>query len=270
MNLSKDISYSQSLIKQFEKEGYCPMKIKAMYIDKTHTNEPSLSMQKGNFFEYLCIGATARGGDCVTDLPRKRKNQKTVDQERIEYQASLFPQILAEYGIEFPKEKNRQVTISHVLNNGIKIEGTLDFCAEVNNEEWGHLPVAIIDIKLTSNIHSTFGDFCWGTPEEMDLMQAFMYPYIFKEKFKNKLPEHYVPPFFYLVFDYKPDAEHKLIPVEYDFAKEEELLNRIHYAYAQAQRCDETDWAPEPDMIQCNSCPVADAGDCQLKPIIIM
>jgi hypothetical protein len=270
MKLSKDISYSQSLIKKFEEENYCPKKIKAMYIDKTHANEPSLSMQKGNYFEYLCIGAAAHNGVCVTDLPRKRKNQKTADQERIEHQANLFPEVLKEFGIEFPKEKNRQVTISHVLDNGIQIEGTFDFCAEINNEEWGHLPVAIIDIKLTSNIHSTFGDFCWGTPENMDLLQSFMYPFIFKERFKDKLPKNYVPPFFYLVFDYKPDSEYKLIQTEYNFAEEEKLLKRVEYAYSQAQRCDELNWAPEPDMIQCNSCPVANAGDCDLKPIIIM
>jgi len=263
----KDISFSQSLIKQFEKENYCPAKIKAMYIDKTHESAPTLSMDKGNYFEYLCLGINAKGKQTI-DLPRKRNNAKTVDQERIEYQAERFPEVLQELGIAFPKPLGRQILITWINEDGIKMEGTLDFVSAMNNPEYGKFEVVVFDLKLTQNLNSTFGDFCWGKPEEMDLLQAYYYPYLFKQHFKEKLSKNFLPPFGYVIFDYKPDPEYKLIMVEYDFDKEREIKERLRYAVEQARRCILMDWAPEPDVDECEKCPVQMAGDCKLNPTI--
>ena len=66
---------NQSLIKEFlfhsELKEYCPMRAYSHLIERTH-NITTLSQQKGNYFESLCIGG-GYDGTVVTDLPRKKK-----------------------------------------------------------------------------------------------------------------------------------------------------------------------------------------------------
>ena len=58
---------SQSLIKAFAEDNYCPMKLKKVFIDKTHGLIVSESMQRGLYFETLCLGSGVHGKK-VNDL----------------------------------------------------------------------------------------------------------------------------------------------------------------------------------------------------------
>src|SRR3990167_5193631 len=89
---------SQTLIKALEEEKHCPMKIKAVYIDKTHKTLPTLSMMRGIYFEIKVLGTTAHE-EKIEVLPPKKNGETTIDTERINLQIRNFPQALKKLGI---------------------------------------------------------------------------------------------------------------------------------------------------------------------------
>lgn len=259
------IPISQTLIKEFETYGYCPRKIYVRYIAKTHEQEPSDSMIKGQYFETMALGS-GRGGIKVTDLPRKKNGHVTIDHARIDFQAKRFAEVLDKWGIRMPKANGKQLEIITEVN-GILLSGNLDFVSRVNNI-YGDFPVAVIDLKLTKDRKNTYGQFCWGEPEKMDKLQASMYPLLFKKKWGHKLPRDYEIMFFYLVFDYKPDFGDNLIPVFYNAAEEEKLMERIRYTNEKMHEAIRTDWPAIPDYEQCKKCPLRISGECKQAPYI--
>ena len=85
MNFEK-YPISQSLIKMFLHNGdeweVCARKIGMVDIFKHYEFEQTESMLKGKFFETLCIGRS-RGGEMITDLPRKKLTKKQEAENRI-------------------------------------------------------------------------------------------------------------------------------------------------------------------------------------------
>ena len=262
------IRISQSLIKLFEAENYCPKKIYHTHITRSHIMPTSDSMLKGSYFETMVIGSGARNS-IVTELPRLKNGNKSTDNIRIDKQIENFPIVLEKYGIAPPKPQNCQVNIQ-VSKHGFDLDLTLDFASKMNNPDYGDFPVAIIDLKLTKDVNNTFGDFCWGTPENLDYLQAQFYTFGFREHFSElkRLPPNYTPPFFYLIFDYKTNIEDKLIKTEYDESIEEELFERIERADNKIKEAQKLDWEARPDYTHCKNCPLALAGDCKLNPKI--
>lgn len=261
------IPINQTLIKELEKPNTCPKKIYVMCVAKTHERGATESMLKGSYFETKVLGAEHFGEKAVFDLPRKKNGQCTIDHARIDLQAQQFPEVIKKYGIRMPKKNARQIMITLEKNN-VLLYGTIDFVSPMEHPEYGSHPVAVIDLKLTKDRESTFGDFCWGLPENMDHLQGLMYPYLFKENFKDHLPKGYTPPFYYLVFDYKPEFGNKLIPVEYDAYYEEKLWERIFAANDKLLEMQAAEWPAEPDYEQCKNCPLSKSGECTLSPSV--
>jgi hypothetical protein len=262
------IPISQSLIKKFEEDNYCPKKIYHCNIIKTHQMPTSDAMVKGSYFETMVIGSGAHNS-MITDLPRLKNGKKSTDHERIDLQVERFDEVLQKYGISKPKPENCQIEIS-IEKHGFLLNMTLDFAAKMNHIYWGEFPVAIIDLKLTKDRMNSYGDFCWGTPENMDHLQPKMYTYGFREHFSElkRLPDAFTPPFFYLVFDYKPDFGDSLIKIDYDRADEEELFDRIEKADYKIKESERGNWQARPDYEQCKKCPLALSGDCKEAPKI--
>ena len=95
------IHVSQSLIKLFLYKGdvrdYCPSKIYHTRIIRDVEDMPTESMEKGNFFETLCLGSSAH--DATNSLPLLLNGKKSADQQRIEEQALAFKSVCEKYGI---------------------------------------------------------------------------------------------------------------------------------------------------------------------------
>jgi hypothetical protein len=263
-----NISINQTLIKEVENATACPRKIYVMHIAATHPREVTLSMLKGSYFETQVLGE-----DCfeeekrIKDLPRKRNGEPTIDQARIDLQVREFPEALKKYGLRKPKPNGRQIKMSVQLG-GITCHGTYDFVTAMESKDYGSHPVVIVDLKLTKDRDSTFGNFCWGTPENIDQLQGQMYPMLFKEFYKAQLPKDYVPPFFYLIFDYKPQFGHKLIPVTYDAYYEDQVMERIRFTHEKLQSFVDSDFPEEPEYEACKTCPLAKLGQCKSAPLI--
>lgn len=235
-----EFKINQSTIKKFISRGseipHCPQRIYKSYILREFPDPTSLAMLKGKFFESCAIGGVAHGGDSILDLPRKRplkkdllKNPnaigaKTTDQVRIEEQVDVFKQKAEKYGIIY-NEYNTQTKIYKRWHEdpSIILTGELDLFPTIIKYK-GSWYLTIIDLKLTANITSTFGDFSWGDFNSMDHLQGQHYQYLLKDldfdlndelnpgnhlrellnKERLQMINDGMLLFIYWVFDYKP------------------------------------------------------------------
>lgn len=293
----------QSLINRFlykgeEREQFCPHKVYCIDIAQTHHYRTE-SMLKGSYFETLCIGSGA-GGRKTDDLPRKRltkarylenikrkehglpevKGDKTTDQERIEQQAARFRILSAKYQITILEENTQvRIRVPWHKNPEVYLSCEFDIFPTAIMTKDG-LKLAIIDIKLTADVNATYGEYCWGAPEFMDLIQAYMYHYCARQLLSNvdinphikdiftataaNLVKNNQLQFYYWVFNYKKETlEDKLILVQWDETKEAELHESIRKCISLIEFNEKMDWPTKPNYKLCKECTVFDCTDRQ-------
>ncbi len=298
---------SQSLITKFlykgeERENVCARNLYHLHIIKSHRYTTE-SMTKGHFFETLCLGRGA-GGQVQTDLPRKRLlkakqlenikreklnlplllGDKTADQIRIEQQAKRFKILCAKYQIT-PIEENTQTRIVIPWHKNHEVYISMEFdifpTAIMTDERMKDNPsdtglrLAIIDLKLTADLQSTYGEYAWGSPEYMDHTQGYMYHYgarqiinhvnlnphmteILTRNVIDLIQENNLR-FYYWVFNYKKETlEDKLVKVNWDTTVENELHEMINKTVNLIDYYEKLEWPVNPDYKICKDCPVMD------------
>lgn len=244
------IRLNQTVIKilnnfDFSDANMCPAQVKAtMFSDSEFDSLPTASMMKGLYFENLALDL---GRDI--EVPILKNGKKPVDYERIEAQAEKFKHIKDDHEIMI---YSRQELIEVDYTEEIKLFGTLDFVSSFReNDEIFH-EKAIVDLKLTSNVYSTFGDYSWAFPANMDHTQAFMYNELYKIKYGEDLP------FFYMVFDYSPSMNYKIFRKQIGSIERAQLTESIRMAIARIQYFDENGWIEIPRHDRCGNCPLKD------------
>lgn len=275
------IEVSSSIIKELyprgEENNICPRQFHAFYIARTHEHSDRLAWMKGRYFESQLIG-TARDG-VVDDLPRDQRNgKKTIDHQRIDDQVLVAKQTFKFYNIEV-NEHNVQVVLRMPYSDHYVLKGTLDiFPTTVLDTETGALIPAIVDVKLTEDVESKWGDFCWGAPTYMDHTQALHYSYLV-ENIDNPLNDitSYPPElvnmckeglvdFFYFVFGYKKNKGFRNPIRITNKDKRNEYLETLRKVMSKLEMMKNQGWPPERDADRCPTCPIA---DCEMKRAIL-
>lgn len=188
-------SLIKKLVSKFQVElEFCPRHIKEIVLDKKRdfTREQMLSgdfpellkFTKGKLFESLFLGSTTDHAP-INDMPRnKRKGKlfgtKTLDQERIETQAEIAKLKAKELGAEIITGVNTHVTLFKRWDEKYMLACELDWFPVIIFYE-GYHRLAMIDVKLTGDINSSFGDFGWAKPQDMDLVQGDFYHMIVRD-----------------------------------------------------------------------------------------
>lgn len=269
---------NSSLIKELffhgvEKE-YCKRKFYEQYI-LGNIDAHSDAMDKGSFFETICIGGGVKG-QTLTDLPRKKNGDKTIDQVRIEEQKMHFEIIAKNTGMVIIPGFNTQLTIQKPfpLDPDIILQGTMDiFPVTVTTKRRGSL-LSIVDLKLTADIYADtrYAFNAWSEPGSLDNIQAYMYleltqeidpilnPHVIdvinKSGITNyeDIPKH----FFYYVFDYSPKLNRKCVEVSYDASRRNELFESVRAAKSLIDVNTAKDKWEEvtPSKYNCASCPL--------------
>lgn len=271
------ISVSQSLISKFffkgELRDYCPMKVYHTRILKDVEEIPSEAMINGNFFETLCLGSSAYGK--TLSIPAGRGGKKSITQERLEEQALNFKLVCEQHGIIInqtdspgaPKNVQKSFSVNVEIDQfeeqemGIAINLVTDILSPISFGQVDY-PMAVIDLKLTWDRNSTYGEYCWGAPEYMDHIQAYLYGFILSF------------PFFYLVFDYNSkDRGFKIVPVNTnlqhpDPSKREEAMRRYRETIEIIKKTVQIilnhhhhGWYTNPNRNNCKNCPMVDCID---------
>lgn len=284
---------NQSIIKAFfykgEKRDYCHRYVKEQCIDKL-VNKESLSMMCGNYFETQCLGSSI-GGKMTEDLPRKKITEKqkangqkigdkTIDHIRIDQQVMIFNQKKTQFQISVEKNINTQIEIKKLWsqNDGIVLKGELDiFPSSIALPQRG-LRLCTIDLKLTQTF-TDFGEFCWGTPANLDPIQGYMYNELVRdidlafnheENPDSRLFTVYTdtvqrilsqqdPLFFFWVFTYKKNPENKFIEVKYDALKRKELFESVRKTVEEININERRGWdRVQPNLENCRQCAILD------------
>jgi len=197
-----------SLFWRGEARPYCPRKIKHTILLGDRKAPPTMSMMYGRYFEEVCF--KGRYIDEYDRAIRLSSGKKSIQQLRIEEQADMFPMIANRYGIQVHNSDEKRniwrrlhgrLEVKEHPEIEFELKGTCDIESPVEMTGFSYTK-AIIDLKLTMDRESKFGEYCWGTPEYMDLFQIVFYSYL------GQVPGAY------LVFDYRPSGRgHKFIPV---------------------------------------------------------
>jgi hypothetical protein len=296
---------NQSIIRQFlhngEEREYCFRRIYLTKIKKTLKDTPSEPMLYGKYFETACLGHSS--GYDVKDLPRKKltkkieaenavrkvekrsllQGEKYLDHIRVDDQITRFKALKEKYKVIITKE-NVQVPIITVwdqdpdvlLSAELDIFPTTILLPDENDNNVPKMFAAIIDLKLTADIHATYGEYSYGAPQFLDLIQAKMYHYVVRNISKQLNPnlEGLITPtvqslidknaiqFLLWVFNYKKEIlEDKFIKISWDSNKESELHESIRKTISSLEVGEKTDWPTNPVFHLCKSCPNRDCTD---------
>lgn len=243
---------TQTIIKKLKDDNKCPHRIKKVFIDREVKEEPTESMVKGMFFEYLALGNANYDGDIINDLPRKKGGEKTVDQIRIEQQVKKFKdEVIPLYEVNI-LGKGEEFTYEH---EGITLRIKVDFYGTIRYN--GKTYPLIGDLKLTGDMTNQFGDFSWGFPQNIDHTQAILYSWVFTKAFQEQAdPGMPDPLFIYFVFDYKPIPEYKLVHVAPERLRFAELKQTIETVKERMIYYDATGWSYKPKYTECAKCPL--------------
>lgn len=291
---------SQSLIRAYlhngEEREFCHRNIYLSKIIKTIRSESTMPMLYGKYFESKALGATAQGDEPVLDLPRKKltkaikaenavrkeqgkpliKGAKFKDHERVDDQISRFESlvkakriIVTEANVQVPIKVRWEKDLDVMLTGELDIFPTTILIGD-------ELKAAIIDLKLTANVHTTFGEYCYGSPQYLDLIQAKMYHYLVRNADLSlnphldklitdsvkKLIDNNQMMFMLWIFNYKGDVlEDKFINVQWDTNKQAELHESIRKTISLINEGEAKDWPTNPEYSLCKNCPWKECPD---------
>jgi hypothetical protein len=250
--MTKKYKWSLSPLKDFETPECCPTKRKARWVDKAISFESTQAQDYGKYFEYLVIGASAKGDD-VTDLPRNANGSKKAIQLRLEKQAewakSLFdPESDNFIGLEIISS---QLRLSNDSSTGI-----LDILARTESYR-----AVIVELKCTADVTSTRSEFSWGNPSQRDYLQNIHYHNLFLDSKEDitSLFDLSLPPISeIIVVDYSPKLGRKHLELEFTDYSISEVKERFLEAEKIKERYEESNWeeAYDPSFVECENCPL--------------
>jgi len=287
---------SSTLIKQITDQwgnvkDYCPRQIYHLYLKKDFKLEKEV-FDYGSYGEYLILGAGAY--ENVTDLPKHKKTgKKRVTQRRIEEQARVhFPRIYRQlFSTMIIPFYNTQIPVyKYDKENNIILRGIYDHFPTITFIDGNEPKLAIVDVKFTANIHSTFG-LGWGDPSKMDHLQSDLYlrlltdididfnkkmdplfdknvgyDRIFTDVILEMIRQEKIT-FVNLVFSYNStDSDNGFKPVIRTFKnyknpfqddRTQTLKERIRKTLAHLEQIKSSGYEPYPNSDLCKGCPVA-------------
>lgn len=166
---------TQSIVKLIESS--CP-RLAQEEIENRPKSKPGSPMEKGSFFETLCLGSGVQGQQTIT-LPTLKAGGKSTDQVRIEQQAERFKNMFDHTHPDWCGKiiKETQVELSYG-----NLKGTIDFITD---------PLIVYDLKLTGDMNGY-----WGNLKEVDFLQQIHYQQLYY-KVRGIMPEMRL-----LIFDY--------------------------------------------------------------------
>ncbi len=188
--------FTQTSIKDLEKDSTCPARWKAQWLDKTIRWESNENMDRGKYFEWICLGGGAVTGEDVVDLPRTTTGKKTIHQIRIEQQAERFKRM---FTADSPEFIGHTITTAQLELSVGDRKGTIDFVSTCDGYTW------INDLKLTSDLSSTRTEYGWGHDwTRLDMLQMVHYQDLYSKIYGV------VPKVGLWVFDYSSDMRIKI------------------------------------------------------------
>lgn len=236
----KEFFLTQTALKDLEKDTTCPDRWRGLWLDKELTFPSNEDMDKGKYFEWLCLGGGAVTGQDVTDLPRTGQGKKTVDQIRIEEQVERFKELFNPAHQDYQGHTITGTQLE-LKSNGRK--GTIDFESHVGQQPW------INDLKLTKDATSTRSQYGWGHDwSELDLIQLVHYADLYFDNYGVQ------PKIGLWVFDYSPEKLVRFGEVVVSKRAKEKKEFRFQTAIEVIDLYKQNGWTKLPSENECKAC----------------
>lgn len=267
---------SQSLVKKFffkgEPRPHCAKQIKECDIDKTVERPPTIDILKGIYFETMVIGGSAHDKG-LEDLPRLKTGEKSASHKRIDEQVEAFTRLCFERQVSIYKGINTQVPIRVNLNSEFYLEGIMDVFPTTFLDK-NKLRLAVVDIKMTGSLDTTFGEHCWGAVQHKDDIQDKAYNYLVRNfniednpHLESLISEHVLDlchtgnvSFYYWVFEHSPKKgtplRQMVVEGVYNQQKQSELFESLRKTISYIEMYDKMGWPAQPDYDICKTCPL--------------
>lgn len=247
--------FSQTAVKDFEKETTCPFRWKSQWVDRAFRLPSSEDMERGKYFEQLFLGASAIGDEGPAEVGKLANGKKPIDILRIEAQAERAKRL---FDPADPDYLGLTIVGTQIkLSDGTR-EGTIDIeCRDADNVPW------VLDVKLTKDLTSDRTQYGWGNDwSELDLLQQLHYEalYEFNTGIRPKMG--------LLVFDYSPQKRIEFGEIIITDAKRKQKELRFNSAIEAYNLYEENGWIKLPSLKECDSCPLTCDKRMHQSPIV--
>lgn len=242
---------SPSTMKAFYEDGSCRKYWYFKNIEKSiERDPPSEAMVKGIVFETLALGENVAGSELPShDFLYTKNGGKTTSLLRIEEQAAKFKRITDPSSDEFI---GFSVVGSQFHIENDKWKGVID----INGVDLFERTV-ISDLKFTSDVNATYGDYAWGRePSVINWDQIAMYKVMWRDNF----PEEKEPKTNVLVFDDSPRLGSKSFDIKLSNSYIDNVFEKADTALNFIDRAKSSDSFIEakvsPSEKNCSKCPL--------------
>jgi hypothetical protein len=234
-------TFSQTALKDLEKETTCPSRWNAQWLEGIISFEPNIYMERGLFFESLAIGGGAKD-QIVLDLPRLRNGNKSTNQIRIEEQAENFSQ---QFNPTHKRFLGFTIVQTQLVLNANGKSGVIDFLAMDENSN-----PCIFDLKSTYNLKRGW----WADIDAVDFLQQYHYHDLYMQTFsvpKGKKLRNLLA-----IYDYSPQKN--TLITELDVTKEriKAVNERFDAGVEVVKMYKEKGWTTDPSENECKNCPL--------------
>lgn len=216
---------TQSIVKAIE-QG-CSRKVYDQYVDGNQRG--NFDMEKGSFFETICLGSGAKGV-ITNSLQLLKSGEKSADQKRIEEQAQRFLNMFNPSHSEFSGHHITHKQLDITVGNK---KGTIDFIT----------PGIIWDLKLTNDI-----DGYWSDANTIDLIQQVHYSWLYKEFYGVDMESRL------LIFDYSTKMKVKEVKINISDKATQDCLSRFERVEDMVSEWELGEWPRVPSGSECSKC----------------
>lgn len=249
--MSEIFHLSQSLLKDYE--SMCPIAFSKKHFGTEQERlifqlKESEAMRWGIYFETLVVGS-GMGGKTI-ELTSTEK--KSAFYKRVVEQAKLCRAYLKAMDGKMVGSQELLQASYEWQGQTIYIQGNLDIRWQYSMAQ-NAVKGAVIDLKSTGDLESTFGKFQWGNIDKIDVTQMIHYGLLYQLNFGEW------PDTFYLVFDISNKERFTPFQVQISEWTIEDHKERAAKAYNQITESLMLDyWEPQPRFSECKSCPIRD------------
>jgi hypothetical protein len=242
------MNFSPTLLNSFDglaNDSFCGLFFEAYYIKHEVESKPSDAMRLGQYFEFVCTGATLRDGSTPQpDLTQKK--EPTAPYRNVMTQKRYWDVFAEHFGLTDKKTGVELLT----EYNGKTIKGICDVVCKTIEDE-----VAIIDLKYTAHINNKWDNYGWGFADMGGnwgkMLQAVVYCYAYEKI-------HGVRPVFYFYVAASNSHERRIFKVTVTDAAIEKMLHQVDYAAEMIEYQQTTGWMPTENYLNCIECPLAE------------
>lgn len=230
--------YSQSMLRDFQdylSERQCGLVIKAKYIDKNYPDITTEAQAAGQWFEYMCTGATPRNSGVIPEPVRIKSGDLNAMYKQLAAHVSNYHTWLTHRGITGQHGTVLQYDNLTGIADRTDIAGTQD-------------------IKTTGHINNKWDDYGWDgeLTNKPAMFQAKFYTLI-RWKLHGK-----ILPFTFLVFA-SNSADWKIITVNFTEQTLESFYSEVKYLTMAFELEQEIGFTARPEYKRCLTCPLASA-----------